>query len=63
MDYKEQQNEILILAKKTIRYYDLLVEQSNNWLSEEEGFKNFEKRMTKKHREKNSCWIWADGYD
>ena len=55
MDYKEQQNEIFTLAKKTIRYCDLLIEQSNSWLSEEEGFKNFEKRISKKRQKKAVC--------
>ena len=48
MDKKQQQkNEILTLAKKTMRDCDLLIEQSDNWLSEEEGIKNVEKRLNK----------------
>ena len=39
-----EKDEIIILAEKTKRYCDLLIEQSDNWLSEEEGFRNVEKR-------------------
>lgn len=48
MDAKKAAKEdIISLAEKTKRYCDLLIEQSDNWLSEEEGVKNVEKRSNK----------------
>ncbi|MDF9829165.1 hypothetical protein [Parabacteroides sp. PF5-6] len=48
MDAKKPDKEELIsLAEKTKRYCDLLIEQSDNWLSEEEGVRNVEKRLEK----------------
>ncbi|MDL2256670.1 hypothetical protein LJC06_00520 [Bacteroidales bacterium OttesenSCG-928-I14] len=48
MDAKQRNKEnILSLAEKTKHYCDLLIEQSDNWLSEEEGIKNIEKRLDK----------------
>ena len=44
---KPDKKEILSLAEKTKRYCDLLIEQSDSWLSEEEGVKNVERRMAK----------------
>ena len=44
---KHIHNDVLILAKKTKHYCDLLIEQSDNWLSEEEGAKNVEKHLNK----------------
>ena len=38
-----EKDEIITLAEKTKRYCDLLIEQSDNWLSEEEGLRNVEK--------------------
>ena len=32
-----KKEDIINLAKKTKRYCDLLIEQSDSWLSEEEG--------------------------
>lgn len=49
---KPDKEEILSLAEKTKRYCDLLVEQSDNWLSEEEGIKNVEKRLDKSSENK-----------
>ena len=43
---KAGKDEIISLAKKTKHYCDLLIEQSDNWLSEEEGHKNIEKRIS-----------------
>ncbi|MDH6314029.1 hypothetical protein M2137_002823 [Parabacteroides sp. PFB2-10] len=51
--------DIISLAKKTKRYCDLLIEQSDNWLSEEEGARNMEKRLNKppesRKRIKKNC--------
>ncbi|MDH6356993.1 tetratricopeptide repeat-containing sensor histidine kinase [Parabacteroides sp. PF5-9] len=44
---KPDKKEIISLAEKTKRYCDLLIEQSDNWLSEEEGVRNVEKRLDK----------------
>lgn len=44
---KPNKQDIISLAKKTKHYYDLLIKQSDNWLSEEEGVKNVEKQMKK----------------
>ena len=54
MDIKKTDKEKIIdLAKKTKRYCDLLIEQSDRWLSEEEGQKNVEKRIFEEKRKKN----------
>ena len=54
MDTKRlEKDEIIALAKKTKYYCDLLIAQSNNWLSEEEGIKNVEKRISQSKRRKN----------
>lgn len=48
MDTKKPDKEdIIALAEKTKHYCDLLIEQSDNWLSEEEGVRNVEKRLDK----------------
>ena len=47
---KVEKDEIIDLAKRTKRYCDLLIEQSDNWLSEEEGLKNVEKRFSEAER-------------
>ena len=53
MDTKRiEKDEIIALAKKTKHYCDLLIEQSNNWLSEEEGIKNIEKRISQSENKK-----------
>lgn len=44
---KAKKEEIIALAEKTKHYCDLLIEQSDSWLSEEEGTKNVEKRLSK----------------
>jgi len=41
-----KKEDIINLAKKTKRYCDLLIEQSDSWLSEEEGMRNVEKKMS-----------------
>ena len=46
MDIKKaDKDEIIDLVKKAKHYCDLLIEQSGNWLSEEEGFRNVERRI------------------
>ena len=48
--------KIIDMAKKTMHYCDLLIEQSDSWLSEEEGIKNVERRIAesdKKKRKRN----------
>jgi hypothetical protein len=53
MDAKNMdKDEIISLAEKTKRYCDLLIEQSDNWLSEEEGVRNVEKRISIAKRKK-----------
>ena len=46
IEKKTRKDDIIDLAKKTKRYCDLLIEQSDSWLSEEEGLKNVEKRLS-----------------
>ena len=41
-----KKEDIIILAKMTKRYCDLLIEQSDSWLSEEDGMRNIEKKMS-----------------
>ena len=41
-----KKEDIINLAKKTKHYCDLLIEQSDSWLSEEEGMRNIEKKMS-----------------
>ena len=47
-------DEIIILAQKAKRYCDLLIEQSDSWLSEEEGRRNVEERISQSRKRKNS---------
>jgi Signal transduction histidine kinase len=47
-------DEIIILAQKAKRYCDLLIEQSDSWLSEEEGRKNVEERISQSRKRKKS---------
>ena len=60
-----KKDEIIDLAKKTKHYCDLLIEQSDNWLSEEEGIRNVERRIAeaerKNKRKKPSCskGVWV----
>ena len=46
--------EIITLAEKAKHYCDLLIEQSDNWLSEEEGIRNVEKRMSVAKRKRKT---------
>jgi len=47
MDTEKVENEkIIYLAKRTKHFCDLLIQQSDSWLSEEEGIKNTEKRLS-----------------
>ena len=50
MDTKKE--EIIDMAKKATRYYDLLIKQSDSWLSEEEGLKNVEKGIREAKQKK-----------
>jgi len=51
---KTERDEILALAENTKYYTDLLIQQSDSWLSEEEGRKNVEeKRKKEKSRRKS----------
>ena len=50
MDTKK--DEIIDLAKKVSHYCDLLIEQSDSWLSEEEGIKNMERRIAESGNKK-----------
>ncbi|MDH6343812.1 hypothetical protein M2480_002513 [Parabacteroides sp. PFB2-12] len=43
---------MLFLAKKAKRYCELLIEQSDHWLSEEEGARNRKKRSNKPREKK-----------
>ena len=45
-------NEIIFLAKKNQYYCDLLISQSNNWLPEDVGIKNTEKRILQRETRK-----------
>jgi len=44
---KTERDEILALAENTKYYTDLLIQQSDSWLSEEEGRKNVEEKRKK----------------
>ena len=48
-----KKEDIIKLAKKTKRYCDLLIEQSDSWLSEEEGMRNIEKKMSASRKREN----------
>jgi hypothetical protein len=51
---KVLKEDIVELAKRTIYSTELLIKQCNNWLSEEEGIQNMEKRIfDRSRREKN----------
>jgi signal transduction histidine kinase len=47
------QNNLLFSAKKLHHYNELLITQCNNWLPEEEGNKNMEKRIVGKKQQNN----------
>jgi hypothetical protein len=44
-----KEEDIIALAKRTQYYCDLLIEQSDHWLSAEEGNKAMMKRHTAEH--------------
>ena len=49
---KNKRDEILVCARKTQHYTDLLIAQCDSWLSEEEGMKNMEKRIREEMKKK-----------
>jgi len=49
---KDKREEILLCAKKTQHYTDLLIAQCDSWLSEEEGRKYMEKRIMEEMKKK-----------
>jgi hypothetical protein len=51
---KNKRDEILVCAKKTLYYNNLLIAQSNSWLSEEEGMKHTEKRIKEEMKKKKN---------
>jgi hypothetical protein len=51
---KPDKDNIISLAEKTKHYCDLLIEQSDSWLSEEKGVKDVEKRLDKSSENKKS---------
>ena len=56
-----KKEEIIDIAKKTTHYCNLLIKQSDSWLSEEEGMKNMERRICdskkKANRRKNNIFL------
>ena len=50
---KNKQEDILVCARKVQHYNHLLIAQCDNWLSEEEGMKQMEKRIRERMRRKN----------
>ncbi|MDR1784020.1 MAG: hypothetical protein LBR13_07165 [Dysgonamonadaceae bacterium] len=54
----EEKETIIALAQHALHYTELLIAQCDGWLSEEEGMKNMEKRLSelqkcrKKHAKK-----------
>jgi hypothetical protein len=42
---KNKKEEILVKSERLLHYNELLIAQCDNWLSEEEGRKNMEKRI------------------
>ena len=59
-----EKDKIIDLAKKAKHYCDLLIKQSDNWLSEEEGIKNVEKRISDEacKKRKNTDRILSVGW-
>jgi DNA/RNA-binding domain of Phe-tRNA-synthetase-like protein len=45
-------NEMLYYAYRSLNYYEMLVKQCDNWLSEEEGIKSMEKEIKERARKK-----------
>jgi glutamate racemase len=50
---EKNKEDIVALAEKTRHYCNLLITQSESWLSEEEGAKNARKRSRKQLKIKN----------
>ncbi|GHV48976.1 hypothetical protein FACS1894181_06340 [Bacteroidia bacterium] len=48
----EKEEDIIALAKRTQHYCNLLIEQSDEWLSAEEGNKVMAERIAKAEEEK-----------
>jgi len=47
---KTTKKEIIALAEHTKYYTDLLIKQCDNWLPEDKGLKNAEKRVKEKNK-------------
>ena len=50
----KEEDKIISWAKNTKYYCNLLIEQSESWLSEEEGYSNMEKCLAKSTKNR---WI------
>jgi len=46
-------DDILLSAKRTLHYNELLIAQSDLWISEEEGNRNMEKQIREKRGNKH----------
>jgi len=49
---KNKRDEILLCARKTQHYNNLLIAQCDSWLSAEEGLKQIEKRIADRMKKK-----------
>ena len=54
---KDVKDEILYHAEKCLYYNELLIEQCDNWLSEEEGFNNMMKAYEERRKEERNLKI------
>jgi len=53
-------DEIRFLAQKLLYYNNLLINQSDSWLSEEEGVKNMEKKIAERQKKRKKPASDAD---
>jgi len=51
---KNKMDEIRLRAEVLLHYNKLLIEQSDSWLSEEEGMKNMEMKIAERRRKEKS---------
>jgi len=54
---KDKMDEIRFLAQKLLHYNNLLIKQSDSWLTEEEGVKNMEKQIAERQKKEKGLRI------
>ena len=54
---KNKMDEIRLRAEVLLHYNNLLIEQSDSWLSEKEGMKNMEMKIAERRRKEKKLGI------